>query len=93
MPNNLWMRIFVCAGAVVGAGFASGREIVSFFSQYGNLSWGMILLAAVMMGSLCWLTLNQANRNGKLAQLCTAVLWSITAGAMIAAAGQMIALL
>ena len=92
MPNSLWMRICICVGAVVGAGFASGREIVSFFSQYGVVSWGMILLAAVMMGSLCWLILHRPNTNGTIAQLCTDVLWMITAGAMIAAAGQMIAL-
>ena len=36
---------FVYTGTVVGAGFATGKEIVAFFSQYGLLGFFGILLA------------------------------------------------
>ena len=47
-----------CVGAVIGAGFASGREVVSFFSRYGVHGWWLIGLSAVARkargnGALC----------------------------------------
>ncbi len=38
-------KIFLCyVGAVIGAGFASGQEIMSFFIRYGRMGlWGIIL--------------------------------------------------
>lgn len=47
-------------GSVIGAGFASGREVVSFFSVYGSLSWGLILLTAATTAALCCLCLRRA---------------------------------
>lgn len=40
--------IFVITGAIVGAGFASGKEIASFFAQYGFWSIPFILLAGIL---------------------------------------------
>lgn len=54
--------IFACAGAVVGAGFASGREMMAFFTRYGKHAWWLILLAAGVFGMLCLLCLRQASR-------------------------------
>ena len=40
--------IFCAAAAMVGAGFASGREIMRFFSQYGAFSWALVIFAALV---------------------------------------------
>ena len=40
-------------GAVVGAGFASGKEIASFFSRFGRWSWAGIMLAVAVVGAVC----------------------------------------
>lgn len=37
MNKNIIKIIFVLIGAIIGAGFASGKEIFLFFSKYGNL--------------------------------------------------------
>ena len=47
------MLTWELAGAVIGAGLASGQEIASFFSQYGGWSYPGILLAVGTMISLC----------------------------------------
>ena len=39
----LYTFVFAVTGAIVGAGFASGREINTFFSQYGF--WSLIFIA------------------------------------------------
>ena len=38
-------------GAVIGAGFATGREVVEFFTVYGRQGLGGVLLATVLF---CW---------------------------------------
>lgn len=40
--------------ACVGAGFATGREIMDFFSRFGRFSWAGCLMAAGMLFLLCW---------------------------------------
>ena len=97
------LSVMACVGAVVGAGFASGQEIVSFFSRYGWHSWWLIVLCAAVMAALCGLCMYQASRTGAcgcwcrmlpgwLPQGCVLLLMIVTGGAMTAAAGQMIAL-
>ena len=54
--------VLACVGAVIGAGFVSGREIYSFFTRYGAASWGLILLAAVTMVFLCALCMRRAQQ-------------------------------
>lgn len=95
--------VLACVGAVIGAGFSSGREIVSFFTQYGVHGWWLIALAVLVMTALCALCMRMAQAadpnwisvvyGGKTAQLCSMILLVLTAGAMISAAGHMIALL
>lgn len=41
--------IFLIIGAVIGAGFSSGKEIVVFFSSAGNLSYILILLITIFL--------------------------------------------
>jgi len=97
-----------CVGAVIGAGFASGREIAAFFSEYGPLGWWLIVIATGMMAWLCWVCLKESARMdascwcdlfGKesaairsVAKSCTMLLLTVPTGAMIAASGQMVAL-
>ena len=93
---------FSCVGAMVGAGFASGREVMVFFTRYGWHSWWLIALAGVVIAWLCGLCMQEGNEkewtalfgSGKrLAVLVSCGLMIITSGAMIAAAGHLIALL
>ncbi len=51
-------------GAVVGAGFASGREVMAFFTRFGAWSWAGIAVAAATMGAVVFRLLALANRVG-----------------------------
>lgn len=93
-----------CTGAVIGAGFASGREIVIFFTRYGVHGWWLAGLSAVTMALLCGLCMRASSsaggndwsgvlQLGKWTEGCSCLLMVLTAGAMIAAAGHMVALL
>ncbi|MBQ9264818.1 MAG: hypothetical protein IJ189_11520 [Clostridia bacterium] len=87
-------------GAVIGAGFASGREIMHFFTCYGSFSWGLAILAAVCMGGIIYWIMGFENLSsllpgGKFAWIgrgLMAVLLLGTAGSMTAAAGELAAL-
>ena len=101
-------RALMFVGAVIGAGFASGREIFSFFSCYGAFSWFLILMSTSTMAALCWLCLRRAGAKGvcgwcemycytspfvkNLAECCILVLQVIMSGSMISAAGHIAAL-
>lgn len=95
--------VLACAGAVIGAGFASGHEIVAFFTRYGKHAWWLIVLAAFVMGGLCSVCMEKAKkthgewhhlmRHSRIAEGCTIVLMFITAGAMVSAGGYAAALL
>ena len=86
---------FGIVSAVVGAGFASGREIMHFFSRYGPWSWCLCALAAGMMGGLtAWIMqerfeMETAPCRGKALLL---PLFSAAGGATTAAAGELFAL-
>lgn len=94
--------VLACTGAVIGAGFASGREIVVFFSRYGERAGWLVVLAAAMMAVLCWLCMRTAvssahscwceGASDSLSQVCSLLLMVVNAGAMVSAAGQMTAL-
>ena len=88
-------------GAMMGAGFASGREIMQFFSRWGDLSWGLILLVAVAMAGLCCRVMKRGRRGmtGLLpggrgwGAAIPALLMTATAGSMTAASGELAALM
>lgn len=63
-------------GAVIGAGFASGREIMRFFAQFGAWSWLGIAVAAGAMGYLAarLMTIASGVGAGSFAGLCTSLL-------------------
>ena len=109
MKNRCAEGALACVGAVIGAGFASGREIISFFTRYGIHAWWLILVSAVAMMLLCVLVLRRAAASGATrwcglyscsapraragAWLCATLLMAVTGGAMISASGHMVALL
>ena len=91
-------------GAVVGAGFASGKEIASFFSRFGRWSWAGIMLAVAVVGAVCLGVMRRPGVAGMplawqgrgLGRVWTALftgLMAATGGAMLAGAGEGAALL
>ncbi len=96
MGNAAWTLV----GAVIGAGFASGREIVSFFSRWGAWSFLAVAAAAAVLG---WISRAALERPGpppswrgrwpeKLWNGMFLALMIVTGGAMISAAGEIAAL-
>lgn len=90
-------------GSVIGAGFASGREVCGFFTRYGAWSF-FALLTAISMIAWCALHLLSAERAdgmpekwqgrwpGKLWQAMFLALMLTTGGAMTASLGEIGAL-
>ncbi len=89
------MLAWELVGAVVGAGLASGREIASFFSRYGNWSW---LCIAAAVSALVWL--GDARLPSRLEERWWGKMWRgilrllliATGGAMLSGAGEIAAL-
>ena len=73
--------------ACVGAGFATGREIVSFFARYGAAGMAGCALAAALLGALCAGTMRAARR------LSAAELGALCRGAFGETGGRAAALL
>ena len=98
-----------CLGAIVGAGFASGREVIAFFTRYGAHARWLIALSAGVLALLCALCMDVAQRRGTgcwwnlydgmppwvraAARLCTAMMLAVTGGALISASGWLAMLL
>ncbi len=86
--------------AMVGAGFASGQEIFSFFTQYGTFSWvllacavaGFIFLIHRVMTQKTALDVSVPRFAGNLGKLLTLLLSFAIAGGMTAAGGEIAAL-
>ena len=99
----------MCAGAVFGGGFASGRETISFFTQYGRYGWWLIVLSVGVMVLLaltcmretaktkceCWCGLydDLPKWQSICARVCAMMMMVVTGGAMLSAAGHMVELL
>ena len=84
---------------MIGAGFASGREIVAFFSVYGPLSWGLCALSGAGMGALVGKGLRLSapgdmlpGGSEGLGRAFLLAIFLAVAGAMTAAAGELAAL-
>lgn len=108
MSNQAWGRALACVGAVVGAGFASGREVMVFFSRHGAFSWPLIVLSTGLMCMICALVMHKTRNcstlywcgmyqlEGKrlrwLGEACLFLLMGVTGGAMISASGNLVAL-
>ena len=96
MRSSAWAIV----GAVIGAGFASGREVAAFFSRYGVLSW---LGVATAMAVIAWIGLGVMRSPGvpdtwrdrwpgRVWQGMFIALLAATGGAMLAGAGEIAAL-
>lgn len=100
MKKSRVADLVACTGAVIGAGFASGREVIAFFTRYGIHGWWLIGLSSGTMAFLCSLCLQGAAKQtdqdgwyallGTAARMCTLMLMLLTGGAMLSAAGHMI---
>ena len=82
-------------GALVGAGFASGREIAAFFTRYGAWGYAGVVLAVLALVYLAdsdvpatW----QHRWPGRLWKSLLALLLAVTGGAMLSGAGEIAAL-
>ena len=61
--KNILKTCFVIIGTIIGAGFASGKEIYTFFCIYGiNGLWG-ILISNGIIGLVIYLTFNTVLNN------------------------------
>ena len=96
MGASAWAMV----GAVIGAGFASGREVAAFFSRFGPLSW-LAVVAAV--AAMAWISLGVMRSPGvpevwrdrwpgRVWQGMFLAMLAATGGAMLAAAGEIAAL-
>lgn len=80
-------------GAVVGAGFATGREINAFFARFGAFSWIAAACAVGVVGVLLTGGAPKAGALGKAWRWAYPALSAATGGAMLAAAGEIAALI
>lgn len=61
--NNILKIIFVIIGIMVGAGFASGKEIFIFFNVYGIKGYMGLLISMIIMGAVINKTLKISYSN------------------------------
>ncbi len=86
-------EIILCmAAAIVGAGFASGREIMQFFSAYGAFSWVLTAFAAIVTALMLRRSLARGEEENALYRGLLFVFYAAAGGGMTAAAGELWAL-
>lgn len=87
------MLVWELIGAVIGAGFVSGREIETFFGQYG--SWGFVglcIAGSVLRLSQVLMPTTWKNRwPDRIWRIMLSLLLMTTGGAMLAGAGEICA--
>ncbi len=105
MDRRIRNAVLECTGAIVGAGFASGREIMRFFSRYSSFSWIGVVIAALVMGVFAFAIMKKAREADavSLSELCHiylgpagavgtiafTILLGTTGGSMVSAAGEL----
>lgn len=55
--NYILKCVFIIIGTLIGAGFASGQEILSFFNRYGNNGLYGMIISGVVFGIIIFITL------------------------------------
>lgn len=58
----LILAVYNYIGALIGAGFASGQEILTFFVSYGKWGFAGIVLVSVIFGAFAWYITDMAQR-------------------------------
>ncbi len=84
--------ILCIVAAMVGAGFASGREIMQFFSLYGTFSWSLAILAAIVTVLMIRRILARGCENTLVGKVLLSLFYVTVGGGMTAAAGELWAL-
>lgn len=77
----------ILMGAFIGVGFASGKELVTFFARFGKFAIFLALIAGLFFGLIVWLkikTENSYNKIGKLFDSFFVVCSFIVVSAMLA---------
>ena len=59
--NNIKKIVLTCIGTLIGAGFASGREIYQFFFRFGKMGIFGIVISGLLTGIIIYLTLKISN--------------------------------
>ena len=59
--KNIIKSVSVIVGAVVGAGFASGQEIYSFFNVYNENGLVGIIISSILLGIIIYKVLKKSN--------------------------------
>ncbi len=86
-------EIILCvAAAFVGAGFASGREIMQFFSVYGSFSWALTGFAAVVTVMMLRRAMALDDDKSIFFKGLLTLFYVAVSGGMTAAAGELWAL-
>lgn len=62
--KKVWETAFVYIGLVIGAGFASGREILEYFNFSSRSDFTGIILAAVFFALIAYITMHLTNIYG-----------------------------
>ena len=62
--KNVIRIIMVIIGTLIGAGFASGREIYLFFMKYGKLGQFGIFISGILTSLIIYLVLNKVREKG-----------------------------
>lgn len=62
--KNIFKIVFVYIGLVIGAGFASGREILEFFNLKNNQDITGIIIAGVLFSFVAYVILLKSKKNG-----------------------------
>ena len=57
--KNVSKVVMVIIGTLIGAGFASGREIYLFFMEYGKLGQIGIIISGILTGLISYLVLKK----------------------------------
>ena len=87
--------------AMVGAGIASGREIMHFYSRFGPFSWLLVLFSGALLGLLTRRVMDTGDGEAALlpqgpwllpGKCLLAALYLAVGGGMTAAAGELMAL-
>lgn len=61
--KNIFVIVLVIIGALIGAGFASGQEIYSFFYIYGKIGIIGVIITCILMGMLIYKILKIIYKN------------------------------
>ena len=61
--KNISKVIMVIIGTLIGAGFASGREIYLFFLKYGKIGQLGIIISGIFTSLIIYIVLNKVKEN------------------------------